>query len=169
MNPPKLDTERLILRAPEAGDFPTYRDFYADADASAFYGGPLPAHRAWRVLAGDLGHWRLRGYGMWSVCERATGIMIGGCGLVWPEGWPRSELTWWIIPAARRRGYALEASRAVIAFGYEILRWESVETHIDDANSAARDLTLKLGAEHIARDLFPDGLERNVYRFPRPQ
>lgn len=165
---PTLETERLLLRAPCADDFPTYRDFYADEAASAWYGGPMPAHRAWRVLAGDLGHWCLRGYGMWSVCERASGRMVGGCGLVWPEAYPRSELTWWIIPAARRNGYALEASRAAIAFGYETLRWAQVETHMNDANTAARDLTLKLGGAVIARERFPDGLERNIYAFPHP-
>lgn len=114
---PTLETERLVLRAPEAADYPVYRDFFADAEASHFYGGPLDADRAWRVLATDLGHWALRGFGRWSVVERATGLMVGGCGLWWPEGYPRSELTWWIIPAARRNGYALEASRAAVNFG----------------------------------------------------
>ena len=38
---PTLRTERLVLRAPASTDFETYRVFYADAAASAFYGGPL--------------------------------------------------------------------------------------------------------------------------------
>ncbi len=100
---------------------------------------------AWRVLATDIGHWALRGYGRWSVIERSTGKVVGGCGLWWPEGYPRSELTWWIIPSARRRGYALEASRAAIAYGYGDLGWPLVETHINDENMAARKLFEKVG------------------------
>ncbi len=164
---PTLETERLVLRGPEGADFPVYRGFFADGEASAFYGGPLAPDRAWRVLAADIGHWALRGYGCWSVVVRESGAMIGHCGLWWPESYPRSELTWWIVPVARRRGYAKEASRAAIRFGYEQLGWSLVETHMNDANTAARRLAESLGGTVIARERFPDGLERNVYGLPR--
>lgn len=165
---PILETARLILREPTAQDFPTYRDFFADAEASHFYGGPMAADRAWRVLAQDIGHWRLRGFGRWSIIEKAGGAMVGGCGLWWPEGYPRSELTWWIMPLARRHGYALEASRAAIQFGYDVLDWPLVETHMNDANIAARRLAEKLGGVVIARDTFPDGIARDIFALPRP-
>lgn len=167
MTIPTLTTERLVLRAPEAADFPVYRDFFGDAEASHFYGGPMEADRAWRVLATDLGHWALRGYGRWSIVEQASGAMVGGCGLWWPEAYPRSELTWWIIPSARRNGYALEASRAAVRFGYDTLGWELVETHMNDENVAARLLAEKLGGVKILRERFPDGLERDIFALPR--
>ena len=165
---PALETERLALRGPSAQDFPAYRAFYGDAEASAFYGGPLPPEAAWRRLAQDIGHWALRGFGIWSLVERASGETVGGCGLVHPEGWPRSELTWWVAPAARRQGYALEASRAAITFGYGTLRWPLVETHMKDENTAARRLAEALGGQVIARETFPDGIARNVYALARP-
>lgn len=164
---PTCETERLILRAPADSDFPVYRDFYADADASEFYGGPLPADRAWRALASDVGHWALRGYGRWAVTLQTTGDMIGSCGLWWPKGWPRSELTWWIVPSARRKGYAHEASRAAIQFGYDVLEWPMVETHMRDDNTAARKLVEALGGMKITREPFPDGVERDIYHIPR--
>lgn len=165
---PTLKTQRLELRGPTAEDYVVYRDFFADAEASHFYGGPMDADRAWRVLASDLGHWALRGYGRWSVVEQATGRMVGGCGLWWPEGYPRSELTWWIIPSARRHGYAIEASRTAVAFGYDTLGWKLVETHMNDENIAARMLVEKLGGTPFLREKFPDGLERDVFALPRP-
>lgn len=163
----ELQTERLTLRAPAADDYPVYRDFFADPSASAFYGGPLDAGQAWRVLATDLGHWALRGFGRWSAIERASGAMVGGCGLWWPQTWPRSELTWWIVPEARRRGYALEASRAVIAYALDALGWPHVETYMNDENEAARQLAIKLGGVVIAREVFPDGLTRSIYQLTR--
>lgn len=167
MNGPELASDRILLRMPCADDYPVYRDFFADRDASALYGGPLDAGQAWRVLAMDLGHWALRGFGRWSVIERATGAMVGGCGLWWPEAWPRFELTWWIIASARRRGLALEASRLVIGYAYEVLGWPAVETHMNDENVAARKLAERLGGTIIARETFPDGLQRNIYALPR--
>ncbi|PEQ11073.1 GNAT family N-acetyltransferase [Novosphingobium sp. PC22D] len=165
---PDIQTARLHLRAPCGGDFPVYRAFFADGDASRFYGGPLDEAQAWRVLATDIGHWHLRGYGRWAVVVRDSGTMIGGCGLWWPQGYPRPELTWWIVPAARRLGYALEASRAAVAFGYRDLGWALVETHMRDENLAARGLVRKLGGTMIARETFPDGIARNVYGIPCP-
>ncbi len=51
-------------------------------------------------------------------------------------------------------------------FGYDTLRWSLVETHMNDENEAARRLVEKLGGKAIARELFPDGLTRNVYALP---
>lgn len=163
MTIPTICSDRLIRRAPDLTDFELYRDFYADPEASGFYGGPLPAAQAWRKLAYDVGHWTLRGFGMWSLVEKASGTTIGGCGIVWPEGWPRHELTWWIGPPARRKGYAEEASRAVMRWAHDTLGWSQLETHIDDQNRAARRLAVKLGGVVLVRQMFPDGVERNVY------
>lgn len=163
---PLLETERLILREPRAEDFPVYRAFFADEEASQAYGGPLSDGQAWRVLATDIGHWALRGYGRWAVTLKNNGEMIGGCGLWWPEAYPRSELTWWIIPSARQKGYAREASQVAIRFGYDELGWDMVETHMNDENIAARKLVESLGGTVFTRETFPDGLSRNVFRLP---
>ncbi len=168
LNIPVLETERLLLRAPCADDFPVYRDFFGDADASYSYGGPMSSDGAWRVLATDIGHWALQGYGRWAVEERSSGQMVGGCGLWWPGDYPRSELTWWIIPSARRKGYALEASRAATRFGYDVLGWDRVETHMDDENLAARRLAEKLGGKIFGREMFPDELTRDLFALPHP-
>ncbi|MEP3276270.1 MAG: GNAT family N-acetyltransferase [Stappiaceae bacterium] len=166
MKTPEIKTERMTLRAPNGADFAIYERFFGDANASKFYGGPMSPLRAWKKLAADLGHWHLRGYGMWALQINETDEMIGACGLVWPEGWPRHELTWWIVPSARRRGYALEASRAAISFAYRTLKWEQVETHMDDNNDPARNLALKLGGTIVDRIEFPDDLKRNIYVLP---
>jgi len=166
---PTLETERLLLRPPTPNDFNTYRRFFADSEASAFYGGPLTEEQAWRVLAMDFGHWALRGYGRWAIECRETGQMVGSCGLWWPQGLPRSELTWWLLPEGRGKGFATEASVSVIAFGYDVLHWNLVETHMNDDNFPARRLVERLGGTVIAREEFPDGVTRDVFAFPRAE
>jgi [ribosomal protein S5]-alanine N-acetyltransferase len=164
MEIPTLTTQRLIMRGPQANDFRGYRDFFADAEASAFYGGPLSAALAWRKLAIDIGHWALRGHGMWTLIDRDSAVMVGSCGIVWPEGWPRHELSWWIAASARRQGFADEASHAAINWATAAGGFATVETHMKDDNEAARRLAEKLGGVIIARETFPDGIARNVYR-----
>lgn len=168
-NVPTLQTERLILRCPQESDMHAYIEFYSDAEASHFYGGPLSEIGAWSALAKNIGHWVLRGFGLWTIVRRDTNEVIGSCGLAAPQGWPRRELTWWILPEARKQGFAKEASLATIQFGYEQLGWDLVETHMDDKNVAARALTLSLGGKKIARELFPDGQSRDIFQFPDKQ
>jgi RimJ/RimL family protein N-acetyltransferase len=166
---PEFFTERPPMRAPREDDFPVYQSCYADAEASRFYGGPLTPSGAWKQLAMELGQWYLKGYGMWSLELGSSGEMVGGCGFWWPGGWPRSELTWWLIKSARGSGLATEASVAAIDFAYRKLNWDLVETHIDDDNEPARKLVLRLGGRVIAREVFPDGIERDVYSIPRTE
>ncbi|MES0883239.1 GNAT family N-acetyltransferase [Roseibium sp. SCP14] len=162
-----LTTERYTLQPPQTRDFALYKGFYADGEASRFYGGPLREDQAWRVLAGHLGHWQLRGYGMWVIRDKISNEALGGCGFVWPQGWPRRELTWWLLPEARGKGVAVEVSRTAIRHAYEEYGWPLVETHMNDDNAAARGLVQKLGGRQIAREKFPDGLVRSVYELPR--
>lgn len=164
-----LETERFILRPPASEDFPAYRAFFADADASHFYGGPLREDHAWRVLAAHRGHWHLRGYGIWMIVQKEEHTAIGGCGFFWPEGWPRRELTWWLLPQARGTGAAVEVSTAAIRHAYDSYGWPLVETHMVDSNQAAQKLVRKLGGQEIARETFPDGQSRTVYRLPPPE
>jgi ribosomal-protein-alanine N-acetyltransferase len=166
---PRLETDRLILRPPRGEDAPVYIDFFADAEASAFYGGPLLAHRAWGRMAQDIGHWHVRGYGVWAVEDRRTGAVVGVCGFAWPDGWPRRELTWWTAPDHRRRGFAREASAAAVVHALDVFGWTRVETHMRDENTAARRLVERLGGRRIAREPFPDGHDRDVFDIPDPR
>ena len=162
-----LQTGRLRLIPPALAADALYQRFYTDSDASAFYGGPLSPQGAWMRLAADLGCWELQGFGVWVIERREDAALLGVCGFWQGRGWPR-ELTWWLLPEARARGYAQEASRAAIGHAYEVFGWDAVETYMKDDNAAARALVLRLGAEAIGRRIFPDGLARDLFRFPRP-
>jgi RimJ/RimL family protein N-acetyltransferase len=163
---PTLETQRLTLRAPTLADAAIYAEFYAGATGPGNYGGPRRADEAFHVLCRDVGHWSLLGFGKWML-DLKHGTTIGGCGLVHPLGWPSHELTWWLMPSHRGHGYAIEASRAAISFGYDTLGWSSVETHMRDDNAAARRLAERLGGQKTRRELFPDGVTRDVFTLPR--
>src|SRR5689334_21714308 len=100
---PTLETDRLRLVPPSAAADELYRRFYTDAEASAFYGGPLSPNAAWTRLATDIGCWHLQGFGVWVAERRSDGAQLGVCGFWQGPGWPR-ELTWWLQPDARGHG-----------------------------------------------------------------
>jgi len=111
MDIPVLETPRLILREfREETDFDAYADFYG-SDIAKYYGGPLDRKMAWRAAAAMMGHWIIRGYGAWAVEEKATKEFCGIVGLWNPEGWPKPEITWAVIPSKQRTGFAFEAAK----------------------------------------------------------
>lgn len=160
---PSLLSERLELIPPGPQCEELYERFYTDADASQSYGGPLTPRAAWSRLAADVGTWCLRGFGVWVLRERASGELLGTCGFWQARGWPR-ELTWWLLPAGRGQGLALEASQTVLRHARDEWNWDAVETYMPDANRAARALALRLGGEWADRRVFPDGIERDLFR-----
>lgn len=165
---PELTTKRLTLRTPTQADLPAYRAFYAASDATVgAYRGQRSADEVARILADDIAHWQAKGFGVWLLRRRGEDSVLGGAGLVRDDDWPSHELTWWLMPAARGKGFASEASRAIIAFAYDTLGWDEVRTFMRDHNTDAHRLAQRLGGTKIDRQTFPDGVTRDIYALPR--
>ncbi|MBI2423320.1 MAG: GNAT family N-acetyltransferase [Candidatus Hydrogenedentes bacterium] len=120
---PQIKTERLILRHMTEHDLDDYARICADPETVRFIGDGQPLDRAaaWRSMAFLLGHWTIRGYGMWAVVQRDLGRFIGRIGLHNPEGWPGLEVGWMIDRAFRGQGYATEGGRVALGFAFQNL------------------------------------------------
>ena len=162
---PTIETQRLRLIAPSVESIDAYEQFYTDADASKMYGGPISRDQVWARLKADLGSWQLLGFGVWVIEVKADQRLVGTAGFWQGRDWPR-ELTWWLLPEARGRGIAQEASVAAIGHAYSVFGWDKVETYMNDDNTAARSLVKKLGGTKNQRKEFPDGLSRDIYLLP---
>jgi RimJ/RimL family protein N-acetyltransferase len=92
----QIETERLLLRAWRPDDFEDFARMSVDPDVMRYIANGQPATRsqAWRTMAVFVGHWALRGYGLWAAEERCTGKFVGRIGLWKPEGWPGLEVGW---------------------------------------------------------------------------
>jgi hypothetical protein len=103
---PQLHTERLCLRGYEPRYFEPYAAMMADPEVTRYLGDGRPVSRAdaWRQLAYLIGHWTLRGFGLWAVEERATGELIGRIGCLEPEGWPGFEIAYTLVRHANYTG-----------------------------------------------------------------
>jgi RimJ/RimL family protein N-acetyltransferase len=167
MDIPRLRTKRLELLAPSICGLDAYQKFYSDPNASLSYGGPISNSQIWSRLKSDLGSWHLSGFGVWMIRVKDSRSIVGTCGFWQGLDWPR-ELTWWLLPTARGRGYAYEASIAAISHAYDNYLWHKVETYMNDDNKSAKRLVERLGGTRTQRARFPDGEFRDMYHLPRP-
>lgn len=142
-----LETERLRLRLPEARDLEPLAAMLADPAVTRFLGGETADRdQSWRHLAFLLGHWWLRGYGLFMVEEKASGCFVGRVGLLEPEGWPDTEVAWTVARPFWGKGYAGEAARAVLGWAMGTLRRPPPISLIDPDNRQSARVAEKLGA-----------------------
>lgn len=165
---PRLTTSRLYLRPLVAGDVDAYAAMMSDPDVTRYLGDGRPLSRAdaWRQLAIFIGHWELRGFGMWGVEERETGRFLGRIGCYEPEGWPGFEIGYALARDAWGQGYAREGAAAALTFAQQVLRREEVISIIRPENTASVAVAASLGARRTRRiDFF--GGESAVYTYPQ--
>jgi RimJ/RimL family protein N-acetyltransferase len=165
-DPVCLSTERLLLRPFAQDDLDALASIVADATTMKFLGGTMNREQAWRWMAAGVGHWVLRGFGMWAVEERETGSLVGRVGLQEPEGWPGIEAAWTIDRSRWGRGYAPEAARASIEYGFRELGLAHVISLIGPANTASIRVAEKIGEAYEGPVEFK-GLQVSVYGIQR--
>ena len=144
---PVIETERLRLTALSERHFEQYSAMLADPTSTRFVGDgqPLDRMNAWRSMAMLIGHWALRGYGMWAVELKDSGEFIGRIGLMNPEGWPDLEVGWMLRPDFRHKGYATEGAQASLDFAFQRLGAERAISLIRAENSESERVARRLG------------------------
>ena len=142
-----LHTERLTLRMLREEDLDPYAAMCADPEVMRHLGEGKTFTRpeAWREMALLIGHWQLRGYGMWAVEERASGSLVGRIGFFQPEGWPGFELGWMLGREHWGKGYAIEGARGALKYAFATLKRQHVISLIRPANAASIRVAERLG------------------------
>jgi RimJ/RimL family protein N-acetyltransferase len=166
-----LESERLILRMLREDDFEQYANMCADVEVMRFLGDGKALNRfeAWRQMAMIVGHWQLRGYGIWAVEERDTGDLVGRIGFFNPEGWPGFELGWVLGRAHWGRGYATEAARRALTYAFTEMKRDHVISLIAPENRASIRVAERLGekvegrTELFGHEVLVYGIERETW------
>ena len=117
-------------------------------------------------MAVILGHWQLRGYGLWAAELKETGALVGRIGLHDPEGWPAFEVGWLIDKAQWGRGLATEGGAAAIDFAFQRLNRPHVASLIRPGNAASIRVAEKLGMKLERTRRF--SRRRRAHLWPRP-
>lgn len=145
---PRIETERLILRGFRIEDAADLARIHGDAEVVRFLGGTRDASLtgAFDKIAAYLGHWSVRGCGKWAVEDKATGRVVGRSGYNdYPFGWPGLELGWTFARDHWGKGYAAEAARSALAWGFTVLRADRIVSMIHPDNTASQAVARKLG------------------------
>lgn len=166
-----LETDRLILRQPVAGDADVWIPFCLSDRSKYVRAEDIDANRAWRAFASVIGHWTLRGYGTLVFANKeAPDEALGMAGPWNPHGWPEAEIGWSLWDeASEGRGLVREAAEAARAWAYDDLGWPGAVSYIDARNTRSVRLAERLGAAPDWDAETPDGEQCVVFRHPEPE
>ncbi|AOE49796.1 GNAT family N-acetyltransferase [Kangiella sediminilitoris] len=167
---PTIETERLILRAYRSDDLDKYYEMMADPDINRFLmsGEPMSRHEAWRSAATMAGHWMLHGFGQWAIEEKSSGEFIGRCGMIEPEGWPAKEIGWVLHKSAWGKGYATEAAKAALKYGFETMKLDKIISLIQPDNIGSVAVAKRIG-ESYSKKITLFGKDADVYQISKEE
>jgi len=152
---PVVETPRLILRAYVLDDFPHVAATWADERVVRYISGgrPFTEEETWARFLRNIALWPMLGYGYWAATERSTGRYLGDVGFadfkreIEPSLKGVPEIGWVLSSSAHGRGYATEAARALLAFGFDTLGLHRVYTCCDAENLASARVMEKIGMQ----------------------
>lgn len=176
---PKLETSRLVLRGWRDSDLPAFAAMSADPRVMAHFPGVLDRAESDAVAARIRAHFAARGFGFWALEVPGVAPFAGFVGLSMPSFpahfTPCVEIGWRLAQAYWGRGYASEAARAALRFGFASLRLDEIVALTAVGNEPSRKVMQRLGMTRSPADDFdhprlPEGhrLRRHVlYRLTR--
>ena len=160
----RVETARLTLRPLRGGDFDELCSLLGDGDALALWGEPLDRKGTRRWIARNRARYARDGFGRCAVVLRATGELVGDCGLsrTTVEGTPEVELGWIVASAYRGKGVATEAAEAWRDYAFMRLGLDRIVSMVSEENAASRRVAEKLGMA-VERSAVWDGRPMLLY------
>ncbi|MGH6862260.1 MAG: GNAT family N-acetyltransferase [Phyllobacterium sp.] len=161
VEPPILETRRLILRQHRREDFEALHALWCHPSVYCHISGqPSTRERSWGRLLQYIGMWPVLGYGFWALEEKHSGRYIGDLGFadfnreIEPPFGASPETGWVLAPDSHGRGYGSEAVARMLAWGDGFFTARSARCIISPDNPASLRIAVKHGFRKIAETTY---------------
>ena len=151
-----LETPRLFLREMTADDFDALYCVLADPGIMQHYPYAFDEERVRDWISRNIARYQRNGFGLWAVCLKDTGEMIGDCGLTLQkiDGEMLPEIGYHIRRDCQRMGYAREAAAAVRDWAFRNTDYPAVYSYCKYTNEPSIRTAEAIGM-HFDRE-YPD-------------
>ena len=151
-----IETERLYLREMTENDFEALNKVLADSEIMRHYPYAFDENRVRSWIARNMERYRIFGFGLWAVCLKETGEMIGDCGLTMQliNGDIKPEIGYHIRSDKQRSGFAKEAAIAVRDWTFNNTLFNVVYSYMKHTNEPSAKTAISYGCRQV--DEFKD-------------
>ena len=171
----KFATVRLVARSWRAGDLPLAMELWGDPAVMALIDarGQLTAAEVEEKLRAEIERERTAGVQYWALFERDGGGFAGCCGLRPWVSTPTEtnfELGFHIVQRCWGKGFATEAARGALDYGWRQMRLAKIYAGHHPDNRASRRILEQLGFKFLDNVFYePTGLMHPSYVCTRPE
>ena len=146
-----LETQRLFLRQMTEADYDALHAVLSDPDVMRHYPHPFDESQIHAWISRNIERYRVFGFGLWAVCLKNTGEMIGDCGLSMQiiHGQIRPEIGYHIRRDQQRKGYAKEAACAVRDWAFENTPFSEICSCMKYSNEASSRTAMSYGCHQV--------------------
>lgn len=166
-----METKRLFLREMRMEDFDALYAVLADSDIMQHYPYTFDEVRVWNWINKNRERYDVFGFGLWAVCLKDTGKMIGDCGLTMQNinGRILPEIGYHIAKACQRQGYAKEAAQAVRDWTFTNTTFRMVYSYMKKANIPSSATARANGMTLLGEFTDDEGEQTVVYGISREE
>ncbi len=160
-----IDTERLFLREMTDCDFDSLYRVLADSENMKYYPYTFDEKRVRNWIFRNQERYRIFGFGLWAVCLKDTGEMIGDCGLSMQtiDGVIRPEIGYHIRADKQGQGYAKEAAIAVRDWVFDNTPFQEIYSYMFADNEASARTAMAYGCRFFCEYTNESGEHLKVY------
>jgi RimJ/RimL family protein N-acetyltransferase len=155
---PEVRTERLTLRGWRPADRAPFAALNADPTVVEYLPGTLDRQASDDLAARIDAGWEQHGYGLWAVEVPGVAPFVGFVGLSRASFeapfTPAVEVGWRLAASAWGHGYATEAGRVALRFGFQEHQLDEFVSFTTQGNTRSRRVMERLGMRHDAADDF---------------
>jgi RimJ/RimL family protein N-acetyltransferase len=149
---PTLTTPRLVLRRWSEADLEPFARLNADPEVMRFFSHPLSRAESDAFAERIETQFDARGYGLWVVGRQADGAFLGFTGLAYQDFdaafTPCVEVGWRLAREAWGHGYATEAAREALRFGFETVSLDEIVSLTPVGHVRSRRVMERLAMHH---------------------
>lgn len=144
---PAIKASRVSLRPLQPTDTEVLHRIYQTEGVLQYFPTttPPPLEKVERFIASQQEHWEKHGYGNWGIVPEGESQIAGWAGLQFLPELNETEVGYLLDKPFWGRGYATEAARASIQFGFERCGLDHIIALVHPENLASRRVIDKCG------------------------
>ena len=153
-----IETERLFLREMNMDDFEALREVLSDRENMKYYPYVFDETKVKEWIQRNLNRYEFNGFGLWTVCLKESGEVIGDCGLSLQniQGEVLPEIGFHIRRDLQKQGYGKEAAAAVLDWAFRNTKYKTIYSCCKYTNEPSIRTAQSIGM-HLEKE-YPDSV-----------
>jgi RimJ/RimL family protein N-acetyltransferase len=146
-----IETARVYLRPFTFDDLDAFAVIGSDPDVMRYIGAgrPLSREETHTRLNAIIEHRNKHGFGVWAAIDKSTGTLMGYCGLQFLDNTSEVEVGYRLAKRFWGVGFASEAAKASLRYGFETLGLGRIVAVVQPANLASQHVLEKIGLSYV--------------------